>query len=735
MRFGLLLGLCLSLSAATVDAGCAMEVSEAEAGSATAQSAPLSENAGYRPGDDSVFISNSGEGVEAVSIDRGVTRRMATAEELEVIARERAAMVQDAPPRAARRPARSMTERAVDEVGKRSPNELVIIGIELAEVEFDFSRMHDTSASSRQALVEERRSLLAPSQNTLAARINAIGGEVLDQMWLLNVVDVRVPAREVAAIAKWPGVVAISTDEPVVPDIGWNGRLYRAGLLVEDADLSGGDSAFLDGCYPSPSDPDTCHDGNTNSNEDSGAQRIAIIELGSYEDPPGTTVQNKLQRNHVGWKDSASGSSRVKKVMQCDSTSCTDETGSTATNTHGTRVTWVAAGSIEQGQDTNFPGTHTNDQIDRSGISGEASIYYYRFSGTSGARRAVDQAVADGADIINMSWTSGTCDDASITTETHNSGSLNQALRNALNAGTLPVKSAGNSGDDGSTCTIGYPAWRPHVLTVSGLQSVTTQINMNLLDRYVSSSRGGPTYQLLASPTVDRNYSGIGLAAPACIDDWFGNDSNGYTSGQRCGTSYATPAVAGVAALLRDALYHVGWNATAADARRLMVMMLLMGDAWESDGTVNSWKSSGVSRGSGMGRLHPHWPHADNMTAPWGWGNDIRTIQEGEVLTWPVGGSGAESTSVTQWKWVVTWFEDNLEGYSDIILRVRDSCNGNELISWDYSWDMRKRIHLRAGDIGGKCLVMEAVANQTPAGGTALYTTDYYHGGDAGNEH
>src|SRR6185312_11090843 len=72
---------------------------------------------------------------------------------------------------------------------------------------------------------------------------------------------------------------------------------------------------------------------------------------------------------------------------------------------HGMVVAGIAAGSIEDGEDPNYTGIHTVDQRDRSGIAKEAVILYYR--GGDGSvlswRYAIQQAVADGADVINLS--------------------------------------------------------------------------------------------------------------------------------------------------------------------------------------------------------------------------------------------------------------------------------------------------------------------------------------------
>jgi hypothetical protein len=237
--------------------------------------------------------------------------------------------------------------------------------------------------------------------------------------------------------------------------------------------------------------------------------------------------------------------------------------------------------------------------------------------------------------------------------------------------------------------------------------------------------------------SIDRTYSGIDLMAPGIIHLYFNNDSNGYGTEKIFGTSFAAPAVAGTAALFKDALHYIGWSSAANDARKLLVNMLLFGDAWDSDS--GDKRRLGIGEVSGYGRARPHYPSslgsAVNLSSPWGWGTQARHIYQGETLEWPVWSSGPESPYITQWKWALTWFEDDLAKQSDIVIAVVDSCAGNVVIASDLSYDFRKRIHLRQAEIANKCLVMRATAHRTPSSGTTFYTADYFHGGDADTQH
>lgn len=167
---------------------------------------------------------------------------------------------------------------------------------------------------------------------------------------------------------------------------------------------------------------------------------------------------------------------------------------------------------------------------------------------------------------------------------------------------------------------------------------------------------------------------------------------------------------------------------------RLLANMLLFGDAW--DANTGNKRLTASSNLSGLGRLHAHWPSTKNLTGPWGWGSFTRHLNEGETLTMPVvSGGGSLSPSITQWKWALTWFDDDLSNASNVVINVNDSCNGASLVALDWSYDYRKRIQLRSDRTANRCLQMRITALKAPPGGITVYMADYYHGGNAEDQH
>jgi subtilase family protein len=170
-------------------------------------------------------------------------------------------------------------------------------------------------------------------------------------------------------------------------------------------------------------------------------------------------------------------------------------------NGHGTAVAGIAAGRADNG-------------IGAAGVCWRCRIMPLRVIGPDGfARwawiaRAIDYAVEHGAAVVN----------ASIYGETEDPA-VRYAIQRARAAGVLVVAAAGNEG----RTLPEYPAAFPEVISVGA----TTE--QNTLASY--SSRG----------------DWVKLAAPACVP----TSQLGGGFGPGCGTSGATPVVAGVIGLLR----------------------------------------------------------------------------------------------------------------------------------------------------------------------------------------
>jgi subtilisin family serine protease len=158
---------------------------------------------------------------------------------------------------------------------------------------------------------------------------------------------------------------------------------------------------------------------------------------------------------------------------------------------------------------------------------------------------AIEAAVADGMDVINMSLGEPEIEPSRDI--------VVKALEAAARAGVVPVVSAGNDFDQFGRGSVGSPAAAPSAITVG---AVTTSRG-GPDDVIASFSSSGPTpLSLQLKPEVSAPGAGILSAAPR----------NAYAT--LSGTSMAAPHVAGAAALLLQR--HPAW--TPAQVKSALVL-------------------------------------------------------------------------------------------------------------------------------------------------------------------
>jgi len=197
-------------------------------------------------------------------------------------------------------------------------------------------------------------------------------------------------------------------------------------------------------------------------------------------------------------------------------------------NGHGTHVSGIAA-------------AETNNGVGVAGVAWNATIMAVKSfdaggnATTTNAVNGVNWCVANGAHVVNMSWSGGA------------SGSLSNAINNCINNNVLPVAAAGNQG----TTTPRYPAGYANCVGVAA--STAGDVRW-------TSSNWGPSWVKVAAPG-ESVYSTI----------------TGSTYTYLSGTSMATPHVAGEAALLFAIL---GEDAPVTLIRDLIYNNVFTGNNW-----------------------------------------------------------------------------------------------------------------------------------------------------------
>jgi len=207
---------------------------------------------------------------------------------------------------------------------------------------------------------------------------------------------------------------------------------------------------------------------------------------------------------------------------------------------HATHVAGIAAGDYDTRADTAGASLI-------SGVAPKAYLGNYKaltvptkgfgLDGNSPEiAKAIDQAVADGMNVINLSIGEPEVEPRRDI--------VVQALDNAAAAGVVPVVAAGNDFDTTGLGSVGSPANAPAAITVA---ASTLGGDGTRPDVVASFSSAGPTpISLLPKPDVTAPGVDVVSSLPT------------HTFGALDGTSMATPHVAGAAALLLQR--HPSWT-------------------------------------------------------------------------------------------------------------------------------------------------------------------------------
>ena len=311
------------------------------------------------------------------------------------------------------------------------------------------------AARSRFDAVAAERSLLGRQAGSEAA-LRSAGASVQGRLThVLNAVRIRVKAGNLAKVAAVPGVTKVQVSGTVRRanaaaglftgvDKAW-GQLGLTGKGVKVGVIDTGiDYTHADFGGPGTVAAFTGNDG-------------TVIEKGSF---PTAKVVGGF--DFVGDDYNADDPATSTPLPDPDPLDC---------NGHGTHVAGTAAGLGVLPNGKTYPGPYSGPTLKRAftvapGAAPQASLYAYRVFGCDGSVNndviiaALDQAVADGVDVVNMSLgaTFGT------------SGELDSlAVDVATQAGTLVVISAGNEGPN--AYMVGSPGTAASALTVAAVDA------------------------------------------------------------------------------------------------------------------------------------------------------------------------------------------------------------------------------------------------------------------------
>lgn len=287
--------------------------------------------------------------------------------------------------------------------------------------------------------------------------------------------------------------------------------------------------------------------------------KIAILDTGidrhhlAFQDP-GLVVPDGFPKfNTEG--DRAVTSNKIIVARSYDGTSASDREG------HGTGVAAAAAGVF-----------HLGVRPDMAGVAPKAFLGAYRVSEgiddeitDDALLRALDDAVKDGMDVINMSLSGPSLGPVS-------ENILTGAVERAIEAGIVVVVAAGNEGPD--MLTVGDLGSIPNVITVGSSRSswipatpTVTAPGLSLLATPASNSEDAEPVagRMLDVATLDRNGLGCGGFAAGSLEGKVAFIQRGEcTFEEKLNNAMAAGAVGAVV------YNNVGPNADAPSGRLIM---------------------------------------------------------------------------------------------------------------------------------------------------------------------
>lgn len=273
---------------------------------------------------------------------------------------------------------------------------------------------------------EAYEAALAVEQDAFEAKVPSSVAVRVRLRKLANAVSVEGPRDEVAALASLPGVRAVTLTRVYSATLNSSVPLVGAPAFWERV---GGSGAAGEGV------------------------RIAVLDSGidvsnrMFSDA-GFTAPSGFPRG-----DLSNTNDKVivaKSFLTSGTSSAADENG------HGTHVAGIAAGS-----------STLSPFGALSGVAPRAFLGNYRVLGADGRgrddliARALEEAVADGFHVANLSLGSEASNDVTF---------LERTVENAVSAGMVVVIAAGNSGASGEA-TVGSPGVAPAAITVAATTS------------------------------------------------------------------------------------------------------------------------------------------------------------------------------------------------------------------------------------------------------------------------
>jgi hypothetical protein len=451
----------------------------------------------------------------------------------------------------------------------------------------------------RLVAIESRKTELEVIQEPYIQYLEQAGGRLLDQYWIVNEFKAEVTPHALSLLMEYPGISSIYERGDAEPALNQGDEIREAQQVNQ----------YLDAGY--------------NGALGSGRNEVGDIYV--------AVLDHVFDVDHPAWRDwlYSNPATRLEDVWCFVSGSWTSVVADcqaafpewqnpTLTEQHGTQMAGILLADLTQGQDANYPGTGTPDQLARTGFSTETSFTFIE-SEDADLDDEVQKIMELNVDIVTHSLFY-----RSQALQCYTGPDYNSQVDKAYHDGVFWVNCAANSHIPGVACDVPPPA------TASGSFTVAATVK-NAADlqnaEICSGSRRGE------HPDID--YTMIDLAAVGgrqgqSTPDY--NLANGsfYNDAGYCSTSQATPSVAGAAANLKHHFLTIFDPADVNEPGLIHASMLAMGDG-QLEIPIHAGKTTPNDPRWGAGRMRMRLLTGPGMDSPWRWRYYIGVLGDGQV--------------------------------------------------------------------------------------------------------
>jgi len=557
-----------------------------------------------------------------------------------------------------------------------------------------------SALEAHQKRLEARKKEMASLQADAIAYAKALGAEGVSPSFLSNSFQTHVPAQAIPLLYEHPDIDRIGLVQEAEPAGYWDGG---------DMKVSGGTNTGVL--------VDVGYNGQMINPAYNDILRIMIIDVA-------------MDIDHPGFDDWQYGPSRVHSYWTCTGTGCT-QTMADPTRSHGTTCAGLAAGDFRDGQYAHIEDGDDSWRRRRTGQAEEAELVLVTTSG-GGITKALELAVTLPVDVISRSMVFGGDTNCDGMVE---GSTFNEDAYEVYEAGILLVNGAGNAEPEGDECTLKGSPDVLSVFTVGGVASSASECDYtNYLSCDLYDGPGGyGTAQGGVDLIVDSTlrwgvYTAIDVLTDACPRYQYKKDGTYGTYNTSCGTSYATPQVAGAAILHKHWMLY-NWGTGINNPGWLFVMTLGMSDRAYPYGH----RIYGFDKRWGGGRyqLRRFSPSGADVTPPYWWSVGTVNLSDWEAWTQQIGGDDdPEPSQLTHYKAYAWYAEETPWNVADIDMHIQKNCDGTPtIIRSDNGYDTK--LMARIDDSGAdESLCMKLYGFGVPTGETRdVHFFHYYSSG------